>query len=227
MSGDMNTSLGNCLIMTGLIWTCMKDLGIKKYELMNDGDDCVLIVEARHLHRLDGLVAWFRDFGFMMEREPDVDVLEKVEFCQCQPVFDGEEYVMVRKPRIALAKDLISFKALQTKKDWDFLRCAISDCGLSLTRGLPVMEEFYLALARNAVRKGWKEVVNYTTGMQYMAHGMDRTLKRVNPETRYSFYLAFGYTPEEQVALEEFYRGVQPTYCEPQYVSTHCGLTFV
>jgi hypothetical protein len=196
MSGDMNTALGNCLIMCGLVWTYLREIGIRKYELMNDGDDCVLIMERRHLHRLNNLGNWFADFGYNMTREPPVYQLEELEFCQCRPVFDGAKWTMVRDPRVSLAKDLITFKSLNTRGDFDYLRCAISDCGLSLVGGMPIVQSYYLALQRGAKRKNWKRPANYTTGMQFMAHNMNRKISDPTPEARLSFYLAFGYTPE-------------------------------
>jgi len=45
MSGDMNTSSGNCLIMCAMVWTYCRSLGITKFRLANNGDDCILIVE--------------------------------------------------------------------------------------------------------------------------------------------------------------------------------------
>jgi hypothetical protein len=225
MSGDMNTALGNCILMCGMIWTYMKDIGVKKYELMNDGDDCVLIVEDRDLSKLDGASDWFKDFGFRMKREPDVRVLEQVEFCQCQPIRDGDSYLMVRIPKIAVSKDLITFKSLKTPRDYDFLRAAISDCGMSLCRGVPVMEAFYEALGRGVERKRWKEQP-VETGMQYMAYGMDRANCTITPEVRCSFYFAFGLSPDEQVAIEEYYRGVNMGYREPEFVPRHEGTDY-
>jgi hypothetical protein len=217
MSGDMNTALGNCLIMSGMVWTYMRSLGIRKFELMNDGDDCVLIVERYNLPRFANLPTWFAALGYNMEVGEPVFSMEDVEFCQCKPVYDGEGWVMVRDPRVSLAKDLITFKSLNSCGDFDFLRCAISDCGLSLTRGLPILEEYYLALQRGATRKNWKRR-DYESGMQFMAHGMSREEKEVTPEARVSFWLAFGYTPEQQVAIENHLRGMTVHYDKPLWV---------
>jgi hypothetical protein len=214
MSGDMNTALGNCIIMCGLVWTYMSELGISKYELMNDGDDCVLIIESHQLHRLNQLQPWFRDFGYNMTMEPPETELEKVEFCQCRPIYDGQHWVMVRDPRVSLAKDLITFKSLTNAGDFDFLRTAIADCGISLTQGIPILEEYYSALKRGAKVKK-RRYQDYSTGMQFMAHGMDRKEKTVTVEARVSFYMAFGYTPEQQVAIENHYRAMTLMFQDP------------
>lgn len=225
MSGDMNTALGNCLIMCALIWTYMREIGVRKYELMNDGDDCILIVERRQVVKLDGLSVWFKDFGFNMEREPNVEVIEQVDFCQCRPVRDGDSYIMVRNLEVAVSKDLITFKALSNERDYNYLRAAIADCGMSLCRGLPIMEAFYEALGRGVVRRRWKPAT-LETGMQYMAHGMDRANCKITPEGRCSFYYAFGITPDEQEAIEEYYRGVSLQFEEPTYRYQHEGTDY-
>jgi hypothetical protein len=41
--------------------------------------------------------------------------------------------------------------------------------------------------------------------MQFMAHNMNRKISDPTPEARLSFYLAFGYTPEQQLAIEDHY----------------------
>jgi len=48
MSGDMNTSSGNCMIMCILLGSYLDTLGVD-YRFANNGDDCVIILESRHL----------------------------------------------------------------------------------------------------------------------------------------------------------------------------------
>jgi hypothetical protein len=42
--------------------------------------------------------------------------------------------------------------------------------------------------------------------MAWLSKGMTRDYRAISPETRHSFYLAFGTTPDMQVELENFYR---------------------
>lgn len=85
MSGDMNTALGNCLLMCCLIM-CYMDAKSITYEYINNGDDAVIIVEDIHLHLLADLPNWFSEMGFDMVVEPPVYSLEEIEFCQMHPV---------------------------------------------------------------------------------------------------------------------------------------------
>lgn len=216
MSGDMNTALGNVLIMCALMWTYMGELGIP-YRFLNDGDDCVLIVSKRNLDRLESLVPWFSDMGFRMEREPPVTVLEKVEFCQSQPVFDGRSYRMVRQPRVALSKDLITFLPVSAENQWSSARRAIAECGLALAGDMPVLGSFYKRLGLNTdhVRPNWG---NQFPGSWYLALGADHAHEPVTDEARYSFYLAFDITPDEQIALERHIDAMPPPVYQTQWV---------
>ena len=66
-SGDLNTSLGNCILMCAMVWAYIRDAGLFKVELANNGDDCVVIMEREDLDIfLGGLETWFRDHGFRM-----------------------------------------------------------------------------------------------------------------------------------------------------------------
>jgi hypothetical protein len=208
MSGDMNTALGNVLIMCGLMWTYMRTLGVK-YEFVNDGDDCILMVEARDEHRLATLVPWFREMGYVMEREPSVSCLERVDFCQARPVFDGTEYRMVRVPKSTLSKDLVNIKlnmgSIHARKQWESACTAIGECGAALAGDMPVFWKFYQMLSRASEEGRKPDWGNDLPGMFFLSLGMDRKCSEPTPETRFSFWKAFDITPDEQVALESFY----------------------
>jgi len=68
MSGDINTGLGNCLLMSAMVISYCEHTGLK-FRLANNGDDCVLFVEKTDLHLLAGIDAWMLDFGFTLTRE--------------------------------------------------------------------------------------------------------------------------------------------------------------
>lgn len=206
MSGDMNTSLGNVILMCSMMWTYLSTKGIK-YRFINDGDDCILIIERCMLRRLDDLVEWFLQLGFEMERDEPVDVLEKIVFCQCQPVLGSDgTYRMVRDPRTCTAKDSITTKALR-EWEYDTYRKDLSDCGIALAGDMPVLGAFYDCLGRGATHNPRlsKDNARFYGGLALASKGM--TLKRSppTPETRSSFYLAFDITPDHQAAIEAEY----------------------
>jgi len=226
MSGDMNTALGNCLIMCALVHCYLSMKGIKG-SLANNGDDCTVILEQRDLLKFqDGLQEWFLEMGFSMKVEDPVYDIEGIEFCQTHPVFDGSNYVMVRNFPKALSKDCLSMKQLDHPATCRMWLDAIGQGGLSLTGGIPVYQDFYSSLIKcastvtvppkrqtNWTRRKAKPQVELTNGMSWLSRNMDRHYSsHISGRTRHSFYLAFGVTPEQQIALEDVYRNVDWGY---------------
>lgn len=205
MSGDMNTGLGNCLLMCAMVWSYCHSKGVK-HQLANNGDDCVVICEQRDLVKfMDGLQQWFLDMGFTMKVEEPVSVFEKIEFCQTQPVWCGDAWVMCRNPWKCIPKDLVTFldvNRLDTASDW---MATIGQCGLSLTGGVPVLQEFYQCLLRNSQGGRRKEHPVLEGGFFMMAKGMARRHTDVPDEVRVSFWEAFDIMPSTQIQLEEHY----------------------
>lgn len=208
MSGDMNTALGNCLIMCALVYTLARERGVK-VRLVNNGDDCVVFCEASDRVRLcGGLKEWFREFGFTMKVEPAVHIFEHVEFCQTRPVFDGRKWIMVRDPNVSCSKD-----ACCTNRMYGYGRGArkwlhaVGDCGLNMSGGLPVLQEYYAAFMRHGVG-GLKDTLVEETGMAFLRGSLRREWGEVADAARVSFWDAFGIDPLYQVALEEHLRAV-------------------
>lgn len=80
MSGDMNTSSGNCMLMCLMLGSYLDTLKIK-YRFANNGDDCVVIIDKRNLSKISNLQTWFLKMGFTMKVEKPVFEFEKIEFC--------------------------------------------------------------------------------------------------------------------------------------------------
>lgn len=211
MSGDMNTALGNCLLMTSLVYGYCKHIGVTKFRLMNDGDDCVLFIERKDYKKTDNLQEWFLRFGFSMKREEPVYVFEEIEFCQSQPVFISENNpVMIRKPAISIPKDCLSIIPLSTEKLAKRWCRAVAECGISLTSGMPVVQHFYQCFesqTRDVV--ALKGDPTQDTGMSRMAKGMYGKFKEPTSYARFSFWKAFGICPDKQRAIERYYRNLQ------------------
>lgn len=206
MSGDMNTSLGNCILMCAMVWGLKDKLGVK-LSLANNGDDCVIVCEQADLKKiLNAVPDHFLQFGFKMVVEEPVYIFEQIEFCQTQPVYDGEKYIMVRKPSVVMSKDTTCLLQCQSPKNYAEWLTAVSECGLSLTGGIPVMQDFYKCLNFGVKRTAFTKTGEFSAnGLAYAAKWMHRQYSVPTPETRVSFYLAFGITPDLQEALEGWY----------------------
>lgn len=206
MSGDMNTALGNCLLMSVLVHAYLESVSVRG-KLANDGDDCVLIIEKRDLERLGTLSEWFLEMGFNMKVETPVCVFEEIEFCQAKPVWTPDGWIMVRNPHTSIPKDCISIKPLNTSKLARRWMRAVGQCGMSLTGGIPVVQQFYQSFID--VAGNVKSLANdptMETGMKYLAVGMHRNYHEPHWMTRVSFFRAFGIDPDKQILIESTYR---------------------
>jgi hypothetical protein len=214
-SGDMNTGLGNCLIMCAVIWTYMhKFFPDVHYELANNGDDCILIAPRKIVEEvyatLDG---YMEQLGLPSALEEPVDVLEEIEFCQTHPVFNGHCWTMVRDPRVCLDKDSNTLKPVRTEAEWNTLRNTIAMSGLALAGHMPVFCEFYELLRRGAGKRVDRDET--MDGMKYLSRGMNMTGVPVTATCRASFFKAFGIGPDEQHGLESYFRSCVPQWNTP------------
>jgi hypothetical protein len=203
MSGDMNTALGNCLLMSSMVWAWCQECQVTA-ELANDGDDCVVIMERTHLRKFqDGLTDWFTKLGFTMKVEPAVDVFEEIEFCQAHPVWTERGWVMVRDPRKALAKDLHSILPLDDVHMAKGLCTAMGQGGMALCSGVPCCDKFYskLYIRGEGVVIGRHPAME--TGFSQLCKGVQNVSCSISDDARVSFWRAFGLLPSEQVLYEE------------------------
>lgn len=222
-SGDMNTALGNCLIMCASVYSLLEKLGFAtrhktRVHLYNNGDDCVLIGEEGDILRVrEAVVSHFDALGFVMKVEPIVRVLEELVFCQTQPVYDGVKWRMVRDPRVCLSKDLYVADRVCAYRHLKAQLYAIGSCGLSLTGGLPVLQEFYYSLQRHG-SKGKAVDHNFLeSGFMRLSYGMTESYRLVTDVARVSFCRAFGIVPDLQIAMERAYHSVVPVLGTPRY----------
>lgn len=226
MSGDMNTSLGNCLIMCSMIKAFLDERGITG-QLANNGDDCVVFMEKQDLpkfqHELD---EWFVAMGFNMVTETPVFNFEEIEFCQTKPVWDGGKFIMCRNPHTALAKDTVFMQPFQTTEVVRAWMDAVGQGGLALTSGLPVFQAFYRMYIRNgeaSSRRLHREVFSW--GVRHLIGDLEASEREVLPSTRASFYYAFGVTPDAQIALEERFDNLTidaHAFDQLRYVHDYC-----
>ncbi len=210
MSGDMNTGLGNCLLMCSLVKAYCELQGLEKYSVANNGDDCLVICDSSDSHLLDyDLIAdYFRSAGFSMKIEDPVYTFEQIDFCQTHPVWNGESYVMCRNPLKCLSKDTMSLVQFTNVKEWVSHTWVVAQCGLALTSGIPVLQEFYLAMDRTAKencpenyaieKKCTVDRRFYDSGFARLAKGLVGKITPVTSDARVSFTLAFGVLPESQ-----------------------------
>nr|QKN88911.1 MAG: hypothetical protein 1 [Riboviria sp.] len=205
-SGDLNTSLGNCILMCGLVWSYCQEKGIDA-ELANNGDDCVLIVESDALATVqDGLDLWFRKRGFAMTVETPVYEFEQIEFCQTHPVQLSSGWRMVRNLSAVLQKDPMCLLPISNARSMERWWGAVGVCGKILCSGVPVHSSFYSLMDRSGdTTEGVIKEVYRNRSVLYNMRGVAEAT--CDARARVSFYYAFGVLPDEQLCMERYYDG--------------------
>jgi hypothetical protein len=207
MSGDINTSMGNKLIMCGMMHNYFRELGVKA-ELCNNGDDCVIICEQKDEHLFATMTSWFWDYGFNMAVEKPVYKLEQLEFCQSRPVKICGRYRMVRRPD-SISKDAHSLQSMTNKEDIRTFMSATAQCGLVLNSGVPILDAFHRCLFRGSGYKtvsdeAIKRIIEFGNE-ERLGSRRERVELPVTLENRLSYWDAFGVDPQIQVLVERYF----------------------
>lgn len=208
MSGDMDTALGNVIIMCGLLYSYLDGLGLLHLvEVYDNGDDAGIIMEEEHLELVSRDIShWFEEMGFTLKVEGVAHQFEQINFCKTRPVFDGNVWRMVRDFPDSLDKDATTVLPVDTSKAVRNWHHDIGYCGLALTSGVPVLQSYYLSMIRSAGdAKGFNDNNFKHSGMYLMARGLEARVSPVTDIARVSFYNAFGVTPYHQLLLEKLF----------------------
>lgn len=183
-SGDMNTSLGNCLINLAMLASAIPG------RYLIDGDDAVIIVQrgTPFPHNL------FEQNGFKMKADL-ATCFEHIDFCQCRPVKVGDVWRMARNPKRVI--DRLGWTTHIDHKPNDLVY-SLAWCERAMGDGLPIEQAFsahLFALAPKGKLVPLDEV--------HHARMEPRPSNRpVLASTRYSYELAWGYTLQQQYELE-------------------------
>jgi len=211
-SGDMNTALGNCLVMCAMVYEYAEERGVS-IKLGNNGDDCVVFMERKDLARFsNNLKEWFMEVGFRMTVEPAVDVFARVEFCQMHPIHTRVGWTMVRNVEVAREKDSFSIIPLDSEKMFRKWIYAVGEGGLSLTSGVPVFQELYQCYMRNGMKSNISKHPAMFTGARLMSKGLKAGVEQVSALARVTFFEAWGVTPDEQLEIEKHFKNLVLPY---------------
>lgn len=225
MSGDINTSLGNKIIMCALVWAYLQYLGVDAY-LGNNGDDCILITEEENLNLILTTVKdWFLEYGIRIEAEEPVFELEQLEFCQSHPVCIDGHWRMVRK-MASVSKDCFSLQSIQSLRDFESWLAAVGQCGMALNAGVPVLQSFHSAFIRNSSNRkvsrdylykvvefgNFERLGNKIVEDKRGLVSLNIKRQDISDSSRLSFFRATGIEPWRQLELEQYYDSVSLTY---------------
>lgn len=211
-SGDMNTGLGNCLLMCALAITFRRKFKLK-FKFINNGDDCGVFISRKYIKAFTSNVEeFFVGYGFRMGVEPLVMYKEQIVFCQMSPINIDGIWRMVRQIDVAREKDSISTTKFTSEifmRKWLY---AVGECGLALCSGVPIMQEMYCCYMRNGIKSNMDQATYMECGARILARNMAVKRMKVKPSTRASLWLSSDYNAEDQIDLEEYYRTLVISY---------------
>lgn len=213
MSGDMNTALGNCVLMTLFLMATMPQV---HWNMFDDGDDCLLFLEETDLDMVQGLLPR-RLLNMGMEVRVDVVAhnLSEIVWCQSKLIQNGRgEWLMGGNPRKFLSQICAGSRWGMSKKTDQRMFKAVGDGLLALYAGVPILQDFALLLRRlggRSTKRVWdKNVDAYSFFRQLQGKGgRDWTalLDDAKPEVitdgaRRATQEAWGITTFEQLTIE-------------------------
>lgn len=212
MSGDMNTAVGNCVLMLVMLIAFFLALSVEKWDCLDDGDDCLIIVERKSEAQVRAQLApVFLSFGMEMKVEPTVYELFEVEFCRSKVVeYETGRYKFVRYYELVMSNALCGTRHWTSEKYRRKVLHAIGMCELIINLGVPVLQSFASAVLRNVP----SEAVDLEVVSEGLFARTQRELRHlgmraadVRPQTvqmcaRESFSTAFGLSVMDQLALE-------------------------
>jgi len=213
MSGDMNTAVGNCLLMLLMLSAFAKTVGLKKWDCLDDGDDALLLVEQRDLDLVQATISdVFRSFGMTLKIETVAKTLYEIEFCQSRVIeYLPGKYKFIRDYRNVLSKALCGVRNWQDITYRKRTLTAIGTCELVLGLGVPVLQAYAQAVLRNC--PGSAHALAYAPdGLRVRAQRDAKYIgvpvAHIRPTVvadcaRVSFENAFGLSMQEQVRLEQ------------------------
>jgi len=214
MSGDMNTALGNCLLMVIMVSTFMHG---RKYDILDDGDDCLLIVERSELEWVkNNIKNVFLTYGHEMKIESITSCLSGVEFCQSKVIeYEPGKYKFVRNPFKMMSSALSGTRYFNDSGGTNKLVNTIGLAELILNAGVPISQEYALALMRNAacdqiVKLQEFDSTYYRLNRELKLFNLKHLAKidppKITDQARETFAEAFGVSVTEQLRYEKSLR---------------------
>jgi len=209
MSGDMNTALGNCVLMILMLGGALRELGVKpsQFRLADDGDDCCLLVEEEVAQRvIDGITRVFSTYGHSLKVDQVNRQLETVDLCGCRPIRVGGVRKMILNPRRTIGKSRLMLKYRGVKFQRDYI-ATVGECLLALHSGVPVVQSHAAALMRVGSQLKYRP----RSWAYKLAHSPEPSaVASITADARLDFYLAFGVNVDDQLSLERWYDSATP-----------------
>lgn len=209
MSGDMNTALGNCLLMVIFTAVTMQQLGFKvtQWNMLCDGDDTLIFIDEQHANHLRAnFAAIFNRAGMTIKLENEATSLHQISFCQGRIVDCDDGLKFVQNPVRSYSRSLVSTRHYAHKSGVNKVLRQIGQCELAINMGVPVLQAYALAMLRNAgdptdCKPTYSGRI-FKAQREWKAHGGIVTPLPITDRARATFEEAFGIEVWEQLWLE-------------------------
>lgn len=205
MSGDMQTAVGNCLLMLAMSRAAMRYSGVSRYSLFVDGDDTLIIFDQTDEAKLK-LKECFLEFGHEIKLENRATRLEHVNWCQSKPVCVDGQWQFVADWRKVISSASAGTRYWADPKARYDMGYSVGQCLLALYEGVPVFQKFCERLCSKGTinRDIYESDMMYKVRATKLASQLGQLHGRpVSTSTRLSFQEAFDMTIMEQLALEK------------------------
>jgi hypothetical protein len=200
MSGDMDTGLGNSIIMWTMLTQFLRVCKVKGSILVN-GDDSVVVISRKDLHKVRDM-SFFKSLGFNMKFEVAMTINE-VEFCQSRPLETDYGMTMARNPIRVMGRTSYRTKRVGKQLHRAFIN-TLGLCERAASWGVPIASQMATAMIETA--KTEKRIfLNPWLESHYAA--MNKWWKvgppTISLSTRINFEIVWGISVPEQLRIEK------------------------
>lgn len=208
MSGDMNTALGNCLLMVAMIHAAMRGLGIKDYQIIDDGDDCLVLTEEHNYELLNAeLPRIFLTYGQELKIENVARHPQDVVFCQSKLTLGADGWTFARNWRKVLSHSCCGTKHWNDPNMVRPMFGMLGDCENAIHRGVPIIQ-VYATRLRELSKGARANIEHLDSGYQYRIGSYQLgDIKNIDggeitTEARVEFERTWGVDPSTQLHIE-------------------------
>jgi len=203
MSGDMDTGLGNSIIMYLMLTSYLQNHRIR-HSLLVNGDDSLVVIARADLQKAKD-ISIFTTFGFNMKFEV-AQTIQQAEFCQSRLIFSDYGPTMARKPARIMGRTSWTTRDYGVKNTRSFVN-TLGLCERAASFGVPIASTMATKMInvanthRTVTLKPWL-AEHYLTMKKPWKIGHPK----ISLETRLSFYDAWDIEPQDQIDIENSIR---------------------
>lgn len=200
MSGDMDTSLGNSLLTFYVVLWAMLKHGIRKWDCMIEGDDCLLFLEAGSL--TEGQInAAYADLGWLCASTKALH-LHEIDFCRGTFITLADGVRHVRQAKRALSTLTCCWRS-NTDQEYRRMLKGKALGELAMARGVPCLQALCSAILKATGDVKAIMVDTRMHGVKLAKLRLDGSSLPVTRQARVEYEMAFGITVAQQTTFEQ------------------------